>query len=299
MEWLNYHHLLYFWVVAREGSLAQAGRVLRLARPTLSGQIHTLEESLGERLFARAGRRLELTEVGRVVFGYADDIFSLGREMVDVVKRRSEAGLARLDVGIADVVAKLVVRRLLEPALHLPTPIRLVCHEDSHDRLLTRLAAHELDVVIADAPVPPGAAVRAFNHMLGQCGVSFFGSRQWFKVRRGFPQSLNGTPMLLPMPGTPLRRGIDTWFEANSVRPRIVAEFEDSALLKVFGGDGVGVFPAPSAVEREVRKQYGVECLGRTEEVQERFYAITVERRIKHPAVVAISAKARDELFKR
>lgn len=297
MEWLNYHHLLYFWVTAREGSLARAGEVLRLARPTLSGQIRTLEESLGEKLFVRVGRRLELTEMGRVVQRYAEEIFTLGREMVDTVKGRNPGGLARLDVGVADVVAKLVVRRLLEPALHLPQSTRLVCHEDSHERLLTRLSAHELDVVISDAPVPAGSGVRAFNHALGQCSVSVFGTREYFKVRRDFPRSLTDTPMLLPMVGTPLRRALDTWFDSLAIRPHVIGEFEDSALLKVFGGDGAGVFVAPSAVEREVRRQYGVELLGRIDDVQERFYAITVERRIKHPAVVAICENARDEIF--
>ncbi len=299
MEWLNYHHLLYFWVTAREGSLARAGEVLRLARPTLSGQIRALENSLGEKLFVRVGRRLELTEMGRVVQRYAEEIFTLGREMLDTVKGRSAGALARLDVGVADVVAKLVVRRLLEPALHLAQSTRLMCHEDSHDRLLNRLAAHELDVVISDAPVPPGSAVRAFNHALGQCSVSVFGTREYFKVRRDFPRSLTDTPMLLPMVGTPLRRSLDTWFDTLTIRPRVIGEFEDSALLKVFGGDGAGVFVAPSAVEREVRRQYGVELLGRIDEVQERYYAITVERRIRHPAVVAICENARDEIFGR
>lgn len=298
MEWLNYHHLLYFWVTAREGSLAAAGKVLRLARPTLSGQIHALEESLGEKLFARVGRRLELTEMGRVVFRYADEIFTLGGELLDTVKGRKQGVVARLEVGVADVVTKLVVRRLLEPALRLSPAIRLICHEDNHDRLLTRLGAHELDVVISDAGVAPGSSVRAFNHALGQCGVSVFGARQYFKLRRDFPRSLDDAPMLLPLSGTPLRRALDGYFSTHEIRPRVIAEFEDSALLKVFGGDGVGVFVAPSAVEREVRRQYGVELLGRITEVQERFYAITVERRIKHPAVVAISENARHEIFR-
>lgn len=298
MEWLNYHHLLYFWVTAREGSLARAGRVLRLARPTLSGQIHRLEENLGEKLFVRAGRRLELTEMGRVVYRYSEEIFSLGNELLDAVKGRATSALARLDVGVADVVTKLIVRRLLEPAFHLPQSIRLICHEDSHERLLTRLGAHELDVVIADAPVPPGSSVRAFNHVLGQCGVTVFGASKWFRVRKDFPRSLNDTPMLLPISGTPLRRALDGWFQSVDIRPRVVAEFEDSALMKVFGGDGFGVFAAPSAVEREIRRQYSVEALGRIDDVQERFYAITAERRIKHPAVVAISENARDELFR-
>ncbi|MBI2392543.1 MAG: transcriptional activator NhaR [Deltaproteobacteria bacterium] len=296
MEWLNYHHLLYFWVTAKEGSLTAASRVLRLARPTLSGQIHTLEERLGEKLFAKSGRNLVLTDVGRVAFRYADEIFTLGRELVDTIQGRSVGAHARLDVGIVDAMPKLVVRRLLEPALHQEN-LRLVCHEDSHERLLARLAAHELDVVLADAPVPAGSPIRVFNHVLGDCGVTFFASGALAALHRGFPRSLDGAPFLLPMEGAPLRRALDAWFEAQSIRPRIVAEFEDSALLKVFGGDGIGVFVAPTPSEREVQRQYGVKVLGRVDGIRERFYAITVERRLKHPAVVAISDAARQELL--
>lgn len=297
MDWLNYHHLLYFWVTAKEGSLTGASRVLRLARPTLSGQIHTLEERLGEKLFERSGRNLVLTDVGRVAFRYADEIFTLGRELVDTVQGRSVGAHARLEVGVVDAMPKLVVRRLLEPALQKPQNLRLVCHEDSHERLLARLAAHELDVVLADAPVPAGSPIRVFNHVLGDCGVTFFGAGELAELRKGFPRSLDGAPFLLPMEGAPLRRALDGWFEGASIRPRVVAEFEDSALLKVFGGDGFGVFVAPTPSEREVQRQYGVKVLGRVDTIRERFYAITAERRLKHPAVVAISDAARQELL--
>jgi LysR family transcriptional activator of nhaA len=298
MEWVNYHHLLYFWVVAREGGLVAAGKVLRLSHPTLSAQIHSLEDHLGEKLFIKVGRKLALTESGRVVFRYADEIFTLGREMVDTVKGRSTGQPLRLDVGVADVVPKLVVRRLLQPALSLPEPVRLVCHEESYEKLLADLALHTLDIVISDAPVPTGSSVRAFNHLLGETGVSFFGTKELVKrYKRGFPGSLNGAPVLLPLENLTLRRSLNQWFDRNAVKPRVVAEFEDSALLKVFGGDGVGLFPAPTVVEREVASQYGVEVLGRVEEVRERFYAISVERRLRHPAVVAVSEAARQELF--
>ncbi|MCB9654167.1 MAG: transcriptional activator NhaR [Deltaproteobacteria bacterium] len=298
MEWVNYHHLLYFWVVAREGGLVPAGRILRLAHPTLSAQIHTLEDSLGVKLFEKVGRKLELTEAGRLAFRYAEEIFTLGNEMVDTVKGRAPGHPRRLDVGIADVVPKLVVRRLLEPALSLPEPIRLVCHEDSYERLLADLAMHTLDIVISDAPIPPGSNVRAFNHLLGETTVTFFGTKELVrKYRRGFPASMDGAPMLLPLENLPLRRSLNQWFDRNNIRPQIVAEFEDSALLKVFGGSGTGLFPAPTVVEREVLSQYGVQVLGRTKEVRERFYAISVERRLKHPAVVAISEVARQSMF--
>ncbi|HVY32050.1 MAG TPA: transcriptional activator NhaR [Polyangiaceae bacterium] len=300
MDWINYHHLLYFFIVAREGGLVQAGKVLRLSHPTLSAQIHTLEDQLGEKLFLKVGRKLELTEMGRVVYRYAEEIFSLGREMVDTVKGRGGGKQLRLEVGIVDVVPKLVVRRLLQPALDLSEPVRLVCVEAPYEKLLADLALHALDIVIADAPVPAGSNIRAYNHLLGETGVSFFAVRSLAsQLRRKFPASLDGAPVLLPLEHLPLRRALDQWFERNEVKPKVVAEFEDSALLKAFGADGVGVFAAPSVVEAEVTAQYGVETIGRSDEVKERFYAISAERRLKHPAVVAISDAARQDLFVR
>lgn len=299
MEWINYHHLLYFWTVAREGGLVAAGKVLRLSHPTLSTQIRTLENQLGEKLFERAGRKLKLTEVGRVVYRYADEIFSLGREMVDTVKGRAGGQPLRLDVGIANVVPKLVVRRLLEPALALSEPVRLVCYEDSYEKLLADLALHTLDVVISDAPVPPGSNIRAFNHLLGETSITIFGTTSLAsQYRRGFPKSLDGAPMLLPLEDLLLRRLLNQWFDRAGVKPQVIAEFADSALLKVFGADGVGIFPASSVMEAEVKRQYGVAVIGRIPEVRERFYAISVERKLKNPAVVAISEAARHQLFR-
>lgn len=298
MEWVNYHHLLYFWVVAREGGLVPAGKVLRLSHPTLSAQIHSLEDRLGEKLFAKSGRKLELTEMGRVVFRYADEIFTLGREMLDTVKGRATGRALRLDVGVVDVVPKLVVRRLLHPALGLSEKVHLVCYEDSFDKLLSDLALHSLDIVISDSPVPPGSSVRAFNHLLGESSVSFFGTKELVKkYKRGFPGSLNGAPVLLPLENTTLRRALNQWFDRHEIKPHVVAEFEDSALLKVFGADGEGLFPGSAVVENEVMSQYGVQLLGRIDEVKERFYAISAERRLKHPAVVAVSDAARQSLF--
>ena len=298
MEWLNYHHLLYFWVVAREGGLTPAGKVLRLSHPTLSAQVHALEDQLGEKLFTKVGRKLELTEMGRVVYRYAGEIFSLGREMMDTIRGRATGTPLRLDVGIVDVVPKLVVRRLLEPALHLSEPVRLVCTEGPFDELLADLALHTLDVVISDGPVPTGSTIRAFNHLLGETGVSFFGTKALADAyRRGFPRSLDGAPMLLPIEGLTLRRSLDHWMDRHRIHPKVVAEFEDSALMKVFGGDGAGVFPAPTAVESEVLAQHRVHLLGRADDVRERFYAISVERRLKNPAAVAVSDAARHDLF--
>jgi len=298
MDWINYHHLRYFWVVAREGGLVKAGKVLRLSHPTLSAQIRALEAGLGEQLFTRTGRRLALTEMGRVVYRYADEIFSLGREMVDTVRGRATGQPGRLDVGIADVVPKLIVRRLLRPALALPEPVRMVCYEGQFQQLMADLALHTLDLVIADAPLPPGSSVRAFNHLLGECGVSFFATpRLAARYRRGFPASLDRAPILLPLENVALRRSLNQWFDAAGVRPRVVAEFEDDALMKVFGADGLGLFPAPDPVAREVGREYRVQRVGRAEGVRERYYAVTVQRRLENPAVVAISGAARQGLF--
>jgi LysR family transcriptional activator of nhaA len=298
MESLNYNHLFYFWVVAREGGLVAAGRKLRLSHPTLSAQVHALEDRLGEKLFGKIGRRLVLTEMGKMTYRFAEEIFALGGELLDTVAGRGGAKAARLEVGVVDVVPKLVVSRLLKPALTLPEPVRLVCHEDSFDRLLGDLAQHTLDIVIADCPVPSGSAIRAHHHLLGEAGVSLFATPALARAyHSGFPGSLDGAPFLLPAEGLTLRRSLNQWFERQGIRPRIVAEFADSALMKVFGADGVGVFPASASVENDVTAQFGVVRLGLAEGVSERFYAISAERRLKHPAVLAISQTAHHDLF--
>ena len=299
MDWLNYHHLLYFHTVAKEGSVSRAAKSLRLAQPTLSGQIRKLEEAFDEKLFARSGRHLVLTEMGQLVFRYADEIFTIGRELTDTLRGRPSGRPSRLVVGVADVVPKLITARLLEIALELPEPVQIACHEGKSDRLLADLAVHGFDLVITDAPLSPHLNVKAYNHPLGETPVSFFASRELAdRHRRRFPKSLEGAPMLLPTPNTQLRQSLDKWFQDHDVRPRVVAEFEDSALLKVFGQHGHGIFPAPSVLEDEVRRQYGVRTIGCADEVIERFYAISVERRIKHPAVAAITEAARERIFK-
>ena len=299
MDWLNYHHLLYFYTVAKEGSVSRAAKTLRLAQPTLSGQIRKLEEAFDEKLFARAGRHLVLTEMGRVVYRYADEIFGIGRELTETLRGRPGGRPARLSIGVADVVPKRITHRLLEIALEVPEPIQLVCHEGKSERLLADLAIHEYDMVITDAPLPPHLNVKAYNHPLGECPISFFAARSLVPGRgKRFPHLLDGAPMLLPTSNTSLRRSLDHFFQAHDVHPRVVAEFEDSALLKVFGQHGHGIFPAPSILEREICKHYGVRPVGRAETVVERFYAITVERRIKHPAVAAITGAARERIFR-
>jgi LysR family transcriptional activator of nhaA len=298
MEWLNYHHLLYFWVVAREGSIVRASAQLRLAQPTISGQLRALEEALGDKLFQRQGRHLVLTEVGRVVFRYADEIFTLGRELMGTVQGRPTDRPLRVIVGVTDVVPKMVTYRLLEPVLQLTPPVQLVCREGKLDQLLAELSLYNLDVVLSDAPLTPIVKVRAFNHLLGECGVSFCGTAALAAAHRdGFPRSLDAAPVLLPTDNTTLRRSLDHWFETEELRPRVVGEFEDFALLKVFGQQGLGLFAVPSIIEATVQHQYGVEVLGRVGAIRERFYAITLNRKLRHPAVVALSEAARHALF--
>lgn len=297
MEWLNYHHLLYFWTVARIGGITPASEDLRLTQATVSAQIKSLEQALGEKLFRKAGRRLALTDTGKLVFRYADEIFSLGQEMMGTLKGRPEGRLARLTVGIADVMPKLVAYQLIEPALQLKDAYRIVCREGTNEELLPALAAHDIDVVLTDAPVEPGTNVKAFHHLLGECDVLLFASRQLAaKYRRGFPRSLDGAPFLLPTRNTSSRRSLDQWFDHENIQPKIVAEFEDSALLMVFGQQGVGIFVAPSVIKSEVETKYDVKVLGQVGNVRERFYAISLDRKLRHPAVLAISDAARARL---
>lgn len=298
MVWLNYNHLDYFRHVAREGGVAKAARRLRVAHPTVSAQVKALERALGERLFERRGRTLVLTEMGRIVQRYADEIFGLGAELVDTVKGRPTGRPARLVVGIADALPKAVARRLLEPALRGRERTLLVCREDRPERLFGELARHAVDLVLSDEPVTSTSGVRAFNHILGESPVGFFAPRKLASsLRRGFPTSLDGAPMVLPGENTALRRNLESWFESLAIRPDVRAEVEDSALLKVLASDGVGVFPGPAALEADIRAQYAAASIGTVEDVRERYYAVTIERRIRHPAVAEICATARREIF--
>ena len=297
MEWLNYHHLLYFYLTAREGTIAKAGELLRLAQPTISGQIRALEESLGEKLFVRSGRLLEMTETGKLVYGYADEIFGLGNELQETLKGRPSGKPTRLHVGISDVVPKLIAYRLLQPVMQDPN-LQIVCKEDKGDRLVEALASHTFDLVLTDSPMSPTTGIKAFNHLLGECGVTFYARKDLaVKYARGFPKSLNNERMLVPTENTVLRRTIDRWFANQGITPRVVAEFEDTALMKVFGQRGEGVFPAPSVIEKEICEHYRVEVVGRAPDVRERYYVITVDRRIKHPAVQRICELAKAKVF--
>lgn len=293
MQRLNYQHLFYFWTVAKEGSVSRASEKLHLAQPTVSAQLAIFEDTLGEKLFHRDARKLVLTETGRGVFHYADEIFALGRELTGFLNGRGGGPMQRLTVGIADGLPKLLAYRLLEPALRLVGPLRLICHEDKPERLLAEIALHGVDLVLSDVPATPTAGLRVFNHPLGESEVGVFGTRDLVeRYVRDFPRSLNGAPFLLPSGGLALRRSLDQWFDAENLSPNIRAEIDDSALLKTFGGAGVGLFVAPTLVEEEIRRQYRVELLGVAGGVRERFYAISAQRKIQHPAVVAILEQA-------
>jgi LysR family transcriptional regulator, transcriptional activator of nhaA len=298
MRGMNYNHLYYFWTVAKEGGIAAACERLHLTPQTVSGQLKVLEEALGAKLFSRAGRKLVLTDTGRVAFNYADEMFRLGAEMTEVLEGRAGGQPLAFTVGIVDVVPKMIAYRLLEPALHLSEPVHIVCREGKLDSLLADIALHKLDIVIADTPVGTTLNVRAFNHLLGECGITFFAARTLAaRYRRRFPHSLADAPMLLPTTSTAVRGALMQWLDQQGIRPRIVGEFDDSALMNAFGQRAVGVFVAPSVVEQEITRQYDVRPIGRTDRVRERYYAISAERRLRHPAVVAVSQAARAELF--
>jgi LysR family transcriptional activator of nhaA len=298
MHWLNYHHLLYFWTAVREGGITRACRVLHLTQPTVSGQIRQLERSLKTKLFERSGRSVVLTDTGRIVYRYADEIFALGRELQTAVHDRPRGQPLRFVVGVADTLPKLLLHRLLAPASALDEEVRMTCIDGPPDRLLGELVRHELDLCITDFPAEPRAGLKVYNHLLGECGITFCATDKLARRhRRGFPASLSGAPLLLPYGNTALRRLLEQWFDEHGIRPVVRGEFADSGLIKVFGRSGEGIFAVPTAVEREVRRMYGVSVVGREESIRERFYAISVEKRIKHPAVVAITTAARETLF--
>ncbi|WP_163989649.1 transcriptional activator NhaR [Pyxidicoccus caerfyrddinensis] len=297
MSWLNYHHLLYFWTVARAGSIAKASEELHLAQPTISSQLKLLEESLGHKLFERQGRKLVLTDVGRTVMRYADEIFRLGNELKNVVSGMPAGQQLRLNVGVLDVIPKLVAEQLLKPALEAGPSLRIICREGPLPQLLASLALHELDVVLADAPSSEPVSVRSFNHLLGKSGVSFFAAGKLVQLKKDFPRSLDGAPMLLPSDESSARRSLELWFERQGLRPLIAGDFDDSALLQAFGQRGHGVFAMPTAIEAEVERQFNCSVIGRTDELESCFYAITVERKLRHPAVVAIAEAARSQMF--
>ena len=295
---INYKHLLYFWAVAREGGVARASEMLHVTPQTVSGQLRLLEEQLGVSLFNRVGRNLEISDSGRTVFSYADEIFSLGSELQEAVNRLPHDRPQVFRVGVVDVLPKSITHRILAPALQMSEGVRMDCREASLDTLLGELVMHRIDLLLADRPIPPTVSARGFSHELGECGHSFFAAGELLEtLDDDFPNCMNGAPMLLPSRGTQLRSEIDGWMDRHRIYPRIAAEFDDSALLKAFGKGGAGIFIAPAAIETEVERQYSVTAIGQVEEIRERFYAITVERKVTHPLVSAVVDNARGSLF--
>ena len=298
---MNYKHLHYFMQVAKCGSVTRASEQLHVTPQTISGQIQVLEEALGSALFAKSRRTMVLTETGRLAQGYAEDIFALGVELEQAVREHARQGrLREFKVGIADVVPKSIAYRLIEPTTRLPEPVRIVCREWKLDSLLAELALHRLDLVISDAPIPSSISVRAFNHPLGTSGVSFFATPALLKTIKGaFPRCLDGAPMLMPAGDSTLGPRLLAWLQAQSLYPRVVGEFDDSALAKEFGRHGAGVFVGPTVLTAEIQKQFHVRTLGVASGLVDEFFAISVERRITHPCVVAITESARNNLFAR
>jgi LysR family transcriptional activator of nhaA len=298
MEWLNYHHLYYFWLTVKTGTVAAAAESLHLARPTVASQIKELEKSFGQKLFRKQGRGLVLTEFGSEVHQYAEEIFSIGHELREFVKLGHTGTRKRFVVGLPDVVPKHVAFELLKPALHMPERPRTICYEGKLDQLLADLALHKLDLIISDAPAPTTMEFKVYNHKLGECGLTMLATPALArKYRKGFPHSLTDAPLLLPTDHTAVRRSLDLWMDEKEIFPEIVAEFEDSALLKVFGQAGEGLFPIPTAIEPLVKKQYNVHVVGRIPDVRDKFYAISAEKRVQHEATLTVVRQARNQLF--
>lgn len=298
MPRLNFHYLRYFWMVAREGGLRRAAERLSVSQPTISAQVKALETELGEKLTRRAGRGLALTDAGRRVFDYAEEIFALGDDLVAAVSRPVGSRPQPVRIGVADSLPKPVSHALMRPLFRLESPVRVVASEGSAADLLAQLAAHRLDLVLADEPAPSSLNVRAFNHPLGECGVAFCATTAVARATRGrFPRRLDGAPMLLPTQRTALRRSLDQWFQRRGLRPRVVAEYDDGALMTIAAADGLGVMPIPLVAEHDAAERYGLVRLGVAAECREQFFAISAERRLTDPAVTAIASQARASLF--
>ena len=298
MEWLNYHHLFYFWMTVKVGTMSGAADALHLARPTIAAQIKELEKSLGKKLLKKQGRGMVPTEFGVQIHKFADEIFSVGHELREFVKTGHTGNRKRFVVGLPDVVPKHIAFELLKPAFQTPDRPRTICYEGKLNDLLADLALHKIDLIISDAPAPPSAEFKLYTHKLGECGLSMLAVPSLAKkYKKGFPDSLTDAPVLLPTDHTVVRRSLDIWMEDREIFPEIVAEFEDSALLKVFGQNGEGIFPIPTAIENQIKKQFGVHLVGRIPEVKDKFFAISAEKRIQHEATQLVVKQAKNQLF--
>lgn len=295
MDWLNYHHLRYFWTAAKEGSLARAADRLHVSQPSISEQIHELEEALGEKLFRREGRRNVLTDTGQIVFGYAEQIFALGRELTNVVKQGPSAKTLRLNVGVTDSLPKLVTNEILRPVFSMQQSVHVVCREGKMEDLLAQLATHRLDIILSDEPASSNTSVRTFNHHLGETGTVICAEKRLAaKLRRSFPDSLDAAPALLPAENSSLRRALDIWFREQNITPRIVGEFDDLALLNMMAAEGRGFVAMPAVAINDAASQFGYRIIGKVDQCRIQFHATTAERRIVHPAVLLITSQARD-----
>jgi LysR family transcriptional activator of nhaA len=298
-ENLNYKHLHYFWVVATEGSIARAADKLFITPQTISGQLAMLEERIGQPLFDRVGRRLRLTETGRLVLRYADDIFELGKELTDVLRGAPLVGTSEFIVSAASALPKTIVYKILEPALLLSQDVSLLCKEGPVEAILGELAVHEVDMVLTDTPLSSAFSVKAYNHYLGQSDLSFFAAPSLAARLSGpFPACLNEAPILLPTKQYAVRQLFDKWCHDSHIYPIIKGQYDDSALMKSFGAAGFGIFFMPSIIEQEVAETFGLQVIGRLSEIKQKFYAISAERKVTHPAVAAICSTARDIIFK-
>ena len=299
MNWLNYHHLLYFWTMAREGSISKAANSLHLSQPTISGQLRQLEKSVGSKLYERHGRDLRLTETGKMVFDYAEEIFSTGQELMERLKGQQSGRSLIFTVGIPDFLPKQVAFRLLEPVFRMPQKVQVICNEGKLPDLLADLVLHKADLILSDSPAGSQVSVRAYNHSIGDCGVSWVATRSLaMLLRPGFPDSLKDQPLLLPNQNTVLRRSVEQWLERQSFEPCVAAEIEDSALLKLLATEGLGVAPVADSVLKDLQERYGLHVVGRLQDVSIQFYAISVERKVTHPAVITILDAARKQLFR-
>ena len=298
MEWLNFHHLRYFWTVARKGGVRKAADELHVSQPSISAQLRLLEESLGEKLFKRSGRNLVLTEMGHLVLTYADEIFSAGRELMSAVKQRPGGRALRLSVGMTDALSKFIGFQILKPAFYFSQPVHVVCRQAELGPLVNQLQAHRLDLVLADEPASSSLKAKTFNHRLGRSGITFCAVSQIAKkLRRNFPKSLHQAPALLPSDNMGMREPLEKWFYAKGIRPRIVAEFEDAGLMKVAASAGLGFTMVHSVVDKVALEHFGLRAIAKVKECASDFYAITIERRLKHPVVAAITEHAYSELF--
>jgi len=298
MEFLNYHHLRYFWMTAKEGGLTRAAKKLNVSQPSICTQVQALENALGEKLLRRSGQGLVLTEAGQQVFSFAEEIFSLGEDLFNTMKQRPTLRPLRVNIGIADSLPKLMSAELIKPIFQLPQAVQASCHEWPVPDLLAHLETHRLDIVLAEEPATAVSNLKAFNHLLGESAISFCAEpKMAARLKRNFPCSLHDAPALLPTPETPLRRSLEKWFHDEGIQPKLVAEFDDPALMKVMATEGLGFFPLPSVVVEESVKRYGLRLIGRAETCRQQFYAITGERRLVHPAVLAITSQAQASLF--